>query len=201
MRIGIDFDNTIVCYDPLIYEIAVEKNLVPVTLGRTKQDVRDYLRDKGQEAEWTKLQGEIYGSRIQAATPFPGVVEFIELVRAYHDVLIVSHKTRFPYDGEKVDLHAAARTWLESQAFWNDLGRNAVHFELTLEEKLARIGQSECDVFIDDLPEVLNHPHFPEGVGKFLFDPQNAYGGDRAYTRVGNWSELAEKFIDGSFGT
>ena len=38
MRIGIDFDNTIVSYDELFYQIAQEKKLIPAELPVNKVD-------------------------------------------------------------------------------------------------------------------------------------------------------------------
>ena len=53
MVIGVDFDNTIVCYDDLFHRIAVEQGLVPARLEPRKNEVRDFLRNAGQEAAWT----------------------------------------------------------------------------------------------------------------------------------------------------
>jgi hypothetical protein len=65
-----------------------------------------------------------------------------------------------------------------------------VFFELTIEDKLARIQAEKCTVFLDDLPEILNHPKFPKNVRRLLFDPQDMHGGQRALERVRSWPEL-----------
>jgi len=44
MHIGIDFDNTIVCYDQIFHEAAVERDLIQPNLPASKQVVRDALR-------------------------------------------------------------------------------------------------------------------------------------------------------------
>ena len=54
MRIGIDFDNTIVSYDALFHKVAREAGLVPESVAATKVAVRDYLREIGREDDWTK---------------------------------------------------------------------------------------------------------------------------------------------------
>ena len=77
MRIGIDFDNTIVCYDEVFFEAALFQNLIPATLSRSKSAVRDYLRSIGKEDLWTHLQGEVYGNQMNLAHPFPGVADFL----------------------------------------------------------------------------------------------------------------------------
>src|SRR6185437_11131914 len=40
MRIGIDFDNTIACYDGVFHAAALERGLIPKDLARDKNSVR-----------------------------------------------------------------------------------------------------------------------------------------------------------------
>ena len=56
MLIGLDFDNTIVCYDRLFHRLAVERELIPPALTLSKQAVRDFL-DRVGGTVWTELQG------------------------------------------------------------------------------------------------------------------------------------------------
>ncbi len=110
MIIGVDFDNTIVCYDGLFHKLAVEQGLVPANLPPAKNAVRDYLRQTGQEDRWTELQGYAYGPGMKQAQLFPGVLEFFDRCRqAGVEVFIISHRTRYPFLGERHDLHQAAR--------------------------------------------------------------------------------------------
>ena len=67
MRIGIDFDNTIVCYDDVFHKAASLQGLIPEGLPSSKNSVRDYLRKIGKEENWTRLQGTVYGSRMDLA--------------------------------------------------------------------------------------------------------------------------------------
>ena len=78
MRIGIDFDNTIVSYDALFYKVAVNKGLVPSDLPKSKLAVRDYLRKINNEPVWTELQGYVYGARMGDAAAYPLVIEFFK---------------------------------------------------------------------------------------------------------------------------
>jgi hypothetical protein len=178
MRLGLDFDNTIVCYDELFHRLAAERTLVPPPPpGRawSKSRVRDHLRAAGQEEEWTRLQGQAYGPRIREAKPFPGVLDFISLCRRESiPVFVISHKTKRPYLGEPHDLHAAALEWLGHHGFFNagaGLALCDVFLEETKAGKLARIRQQKCSHFIDDLPEILGDGAFPEGVERILFAP------------------------------
>ena len=46
--------------------------------------------------------------------------------------------------------------------FKNLIEPDHVFFELTKEEKIARVANIGCDYFIDDLPEILLMPGFPK---------------------------------------
>ena len=194
MRVGIDFDNTIVCYDALFHRVCRERGLIPASVPVNKSEVRNYLRQVGREEDWTEMQGCVYGARMSEAEPFPQVMDFLrDALASGHGVSIISHKTRRPFRGEQHDLHAAARAWLESQGFFNPsilgLAREQVFFEETKGEKLARIGSEGCALFIDDLPELLNEPSFPGGVRKVLFDPNDLYPDAAEWRRIRSWSE------------
>jgi len=196
MRIGIDFDNTIVCYDAAFHRAARERGWIPADVTPTKDGVRNWLRAAGREDDWTELQGYIYGARMDLAAPFPGVCDFLRAAaEAGCAVDIVSHKTRHPYRGEKYDLHQAALGWLEAEGFFDDhtlrLNRSNVHLELTKDGKLARIGALSCDTFIDDLPELLGEPGFPADTSRVLFDPNDAAPDAPTYTRARSWGEIS----------
>lgn len=193
MRVGIDFDNTIVSYESLFYAIAVERGFVARSTPMSKSAVRDAMRATGNEDAWTALQGEVYGRRILDAPPFPGVRDAIAWCRrAGFDVYIVSHKTQYPYRGPRVDLHAAAWDWLRHHDIVGDDGVAAshVHFCLTKDAKLSRIGELECDVFIDDLPDLLAEPAFPAATQPVLFDPNSQPFAAPTVRRLTAWSQL-----------
>jgi len=199
MRIGVDFDNTIVCYDEVFHRVACEQGLIPESVPVNKGAVRDYLRKAGRESEWTEMQGYVYGVRMRDAQPFPGVLEFFRRTRAAGiPICIISHKTRHPYKGPQYDLHAAALGWLELNGFFDPkrigLARNDVYFELTLSAKLGRIAAAGCTHFIDDLPELLAEPEFPTKVSALLFDPAGAHKAEH-FRRVEAWSVLQSELI------
>jgi hypothetical protein len=173
MRIGIDFDNTIACYDGVFHAAALERGLIPPDIPRDKNSVRDFLNGSGRKDDFTELQGYVYGSRMDLVACYPGVCEFIAAARERHDVFIISHKTRYPILGPKHDMHAAARGFLLAQHIVCDNGvaPENVFFELTKEEKVARAAQLGVDVFIDDLPEILAMSGWPQPLRAILFDP------------------------------
>jgi hypothetical protein len=177
MRIGIDFDNTIVSYDRLFHTAALIKGLIPPSTPRNKLSVRNYLRQQKKEREWTLLQGEVYGPKITDADPCAGVIEFMKTARALkHEVYIISHRTKFPFLGPKYDLHLAAQNWLDQFIARHNIDlaqRSHAFFELTKEDKISRIAFLKCDVFIDDLPEILDMDGFLSGTRRILYDPEN----------------------------
>src|SRR6185312_5186284 len=116
MRIGIDFDNTIACYEGVFHAAALERGLIPKDLARDKNSVRDHLNGNGRKDDFTELQGYVYGTRMDLVSPFPGFAEFICIAQAAgHKLFIVSHKTRHPMLGPKHDMHAAARAFLSDR--------------------------------------------------------------------------------------
>jgi len=176
MRIGLDFDNTIVNYDNIFHTVALEQAVIPKDLPANKLAIRDYLRSIDQEEVWTEMQGTVYGARMNEAEAYPGVLEFIKQAKvAGHTLAIVSHKTKTTFRGPQYDLHAAARGWIERYLVEEGVSlipENQIYFELTRDEKLARIADFGCEVFIDDLPEVLLAATFPTTTQRILFDPQ-----------------------------
>ena len=118
MRIGIDFDNTIVCYDELFHRFASENGVVPGSLEASKTAVRDHLRATDREQDWIELQGYIYGKQIFQAPSFEGVNQFVSVAEQFgHSICIISHKTNYSNCSDKYDLHQAARTWLSDNGF------------------------------------------------------------------------------------
>jgi len=195
MRIGIDFDNTIVCYDGLFHQAALDEGLIPPDLPLNKIAVRDHLRAIGREDDWTALQGQVYGARMAEAEAFPGVKEVLEwAAQAGATLFIISHKTRHPFRGPSYDLHRAARAWI-GKALCEDgvplISPDRVFFELTKEEKLARIAACACDFFIDDLPEILLAPGFPAAIEGILFDPEGHHP-DLSLPVVSSWCALRD---------
>ena len=76
--LGLDFDNTLVEYDNLFHRIAMERKLIGKNIPANKKLIREYLRSKGKEEEFTLLQGEIYGNRILEAEPSPGMLNTLK---------------------------------------------------------------------------------------------------------------------------
>ena len=165
VRIGVDLDNTIACYDRLLHTLAVARGLADDGVPATKLAVRDHLRRCGRDDAWTALQGEAYGVRMGDAVAFPGCSEALAALREQGaELFLVSHRTRAPYAGPPADLHQEARNWLERHGLWGDglpFGSRHVFLETTRAEKCHRMESLRCVVCIDGLPEGLVGPDFP----------------------------------------
>jgi hypothetical protein len=217
MRIGIDFDNTLIGYDDVFLAAAQERNLVGSGFTGNKQAVRDAIRLLPDgELAWQQLQGHVYGKGIDRAVMFEGVDAFLRRCRAAgHAVFIVSHKTEYGhYDPDRVNLRAAAADWMEARGFFAPdtyaIPRENVFFETTRTHKLRRISALECIYFIDDLEEVLNDPDFPAGVNRVLFagagaspsletSPETSLEARLAANLAicSSWQRIAEVVLDG----
>jgi len=174
MRIGTDFDNTLISYDAVFHTAARSVGLIGESVAPRKQAVRDAMRlAPGGELTWQKLQGQVYGAGIRDAVLIDGVDQFLRRCRAEAcEVAIVSHKTEFGHhDPARVNLRDAAMGWMTARGFFAEdgYGISQVYFEGTRAGKLARIGALACDWFIDDLAEVFSDPAFPPGVRRILF--------------------------------
>jgi hypothetical protein len=182
-----------VCYDGVFYRAALDLGLIPADLAPSKNGVRDYLNNSGQAEAFTKLQGHVYGSRMDLASCYPGAKRFVfAAAAAGHELFVVSHKTRHPILGPKHDLHAAARGFLVAE---NLVGPGAfrpenVFFAQTKEQKVARVADLDCQVFIDDLPEILSTPGFPAGLRAVLFDPEARFSDLPGFERHESWGAI-----------
>ena len=196
LRIGIDFDNTLVAYDRVFLAEARQRKLLGAAFRGTKQAVRDAIRLLPDgELAWQRLQGYVYGRGIGDAVMFAGVDRFLRgCRRAGHAVFIVSHKTEYAnHDPARVNLRGAALGWMEARGFFDPrkyaIPRDNVFFESTRADKLARIAALDCTHFVDDLIEVLGDPAFPPGVARVLFDAAAAPTADM--TVCASWRDIA----------
>jgi hypothetical protein len=196
MIIGVDFDNTIINYDGVFYQVACEWKLIPesLSISKTKDAVRNYLREVGKEEFWTEMQGYVYGKRLNDAAIYEGVLSFFSYCHQMGiNIYIVSHKTQYPYKGPKYDLHAAAREWISNQGFYNDtigFADEQLFFEPSKESKVEKITNLACTHFIDDLPEFLLLDGFDTRIDKILFDSTHSHELNVQLSSINHWHEF-----------
>lgn len=177
MRIGIDFDNTLACYDQAFTRLAQEWGIVGSGNVGGKQGIRQLIRQKNNgEFLWQRLQGQVYGPRMQDAEQFMGEDQFLRRCVATPGVqiFIVSHKTEFGhFDETKTNLRDAASQWMRNKGFFDQakyaISEKHLFFEHTQQAKVERIASLQCDIFIDDLMEFFCTPSFPANTKKILF--------------------------------
>tara|TARA_B100000700_G_scaffold123188_1_gene137881 strand:- start:257 stop:877 length:621 start_codon:yes stop_codon:yes gene_type:complete len=197
-KLGIDFDNTLVNYDRLFYEVALDLNLINASVLPNKKAVRDFLIKQDLENSFTKLQAEIYGKHIMRSIPDNSLISSLKRVKSADiDICIVSHKTMFPYLGPKYNLHEAALNWLKKNKFFSkdglDMSLNDVFFEPTKESKIERIVSEKCFFFIDDLPEIISL--IPDSVGKVLFSDFTVKNKHKNFIQSVSWPDIADFLI------
>lgn len=196
--IGIDFDNTIIRYDEVAYEVARDLCALPARIPHEKTAVRDFIRaSPGGDELWQRVQGQMYGVRILGARMAEGFPGFIRACRAQNlHPVIVSHKTQFGhFDESRTDLRAASLRWMEAHAFFTaaglGFGADDVYFESTRADKLKRIAELRCAVFIDDLLEVFIEPEFPAGCVKILYSPTAPEDSPQDVKVLESWERIA----------
>ena len=172
MNIGLDLDNTIIDYDSLFYNIALENRFIPSQLIKSKLSVKNYLHNKRQYDCFTFVQGQVYGEQLERAKLYKGVKTFIKHMIKKNKFFIISHKTKYPIIGKKINLHEKALNFLiQNQIVHKDLiKKNNLFFEPTLENKIKRILNLNIDVFIDDLPDVVFNEKLKGKVKTILID-------------------------------
>jgi hypothetical protein len=199
--IGIDLDNTLVCYDDLFHRAACEARLIEPSVPGCKEKIRDTIRLRPEgERDWTRLQAMVYGPRMSGATLFAEADVFLRrCARQGIPVKIVSHKTPFALlDDQPIDLRQPAREWLRTKGFFANfaLSPGDVFFESTRAEKIERIRTLRCTHFIDDLAEVFAENAFPRETQPLLFAPHGPTFVSPGVRAFRSWGELDRYFFD-----
>ena len=192
MKIGIDFDNTIACYDNSFYEVALKEKWINSSTKPNKQSVKQSMHSNKMFDEFTILQGLVYGKEILRAKVFEGFYGLIQENYKKHELFIISHKTKYPIIGDKTNLHQAALDFIKFNRlhyFVNSLHKR-VFLELKKEEKIKRTKLLDLDLFIDDLPEILGMDGFLNKTKKILFDPNKKEESFPHIKKFSSWGDI-----------
>src|ERR1700722_8407930 len=122
LRIGIDFDNTIITYDDVFRASAAAGGVIAPGFSGNKQAVRDAIRLLPDgELAWQRLQGQVYGKGITDAKMVSGFAAFLRRANAEDcAVVVVSHKTEYGhFDPDRVNLRTAALDWMAEQGLFD----------------------------------------------------------------------------------
>ena len=194
--IGVDFDNTVVSYDEVMYNVAIQWGLIPTDTKRSKRDIRASIRFLPDgELAWQRLQSVVYGSRMDEAKLIDGVKMFFRQCQERRVmVYIISHKTELPHFEPGINLRSIALNWMRENSFFEAKGlglmQEAVYFEATRSEKIKRIKELGCTHFIDDLEETFLENSFPADVDKILYAPHIQCSRVGTIKVVHSWKEV-----------
>jgi len=199
MIIGLDFDNTLACYNDIFSSEAKLKGLISEKWEGSKYDLKQIINSQqGGQTVWQKLQGQVYGPSMKYATLFPGVARFLLRCKLEgHKIFIVSHKTKYGhFDKTKTLLRDESLKWMESQGFFKNnvygINKKNIFFANTQSEKVAIINSLNLDIFIDDLDEIFLNHDFPE-IKKILFNQSSSNQSNAEL--YNNWADIEKASI------
>ena len=200
MNIGIEFDKTLIHYDPLLHQLACARELIPESTPVTIQAVKAALLKQDLEADWLELQSEVLGEDILLVKPYAGAVDFFRMAHEQSITLtIISEKPRHPPKNSDCDLHVAVHKWLDHYGFTSpediNLSPEMVFLELSDTDKLQRIAALGCDFFIDNDFSFLDMPGFPMSVRRILFDPIGETEASPDFKTVSSWLQLQKMLL------
>ena len=104
------------------------------------------------------MQGEVYGKYMHKANFFPGFIKALNKLSKNYKFCIVSHRTKYPYKGKKINLHNAAKKWIKNKNLCDlvSIDKKNIFFLESKKEKIDKIKELKCDIFIDDLEKYFN---------------------------------------------
>ena len=153
---------------------------------------------QGKEYKYTEMQAIAYGLEMHSAKPAQGAMRMLKLLRDKgHRIILISHKTKYPIAGGCINLREKATQWLKKEGFWNEEKNSIIEdiiFTNTKEDKIRKINESGCELFVDDLTAVLDN--IDESIQRILYS-NSEHDNERRGTliRIRHWNEL-EGIID-----
>ena len=170
MIFGFDFDNTIINYDEIFYKVALKDQLIVKGLKKNKETIKKTIIKNKKISEWKRIQSIVYSQEISSAKPNKKLISIFRFLQKKKiKFYVVSHKTKFPYSGKKINLHKVSRNWLNRNIFnkRNNLRKCKYYFEPTIKKKILRIKKLKITHFVDDLKIIINL--LPSNIKKILF--------------------------------
>lgn len=188
--IGIDFDNTIINYDKIFYYLALKKKLINKNILIEKEAIKNDLIKNNLYNEWVSLQGEVYSKYVLKGKINNFFIPVIKKLLKKYELHIISHKTKYPVIGEKINLRFKALEWIEKNIIQKvNFKKNNIHFASTQVSKIQIIKAKKCNIFIDDLEDVLINTKFPKNCKKILFNDQIKQDKNEIYL-ASNWNKI-----------
>jgi len=170
MLFGFDFDNTLINYNHIFFSQAKKRKLINKNIRKNKNNIKKEIMRKGNVVEWKKLQSVVYSQKINQAKVNKEMIRILQLLEKEKiKFCIISHKTKFPYYGKKINLHKVSNNWLNKNIFnkKNKIKKCPCYFETSLDKKIKRIKSMQVTHFVDDLQKVLDK--IPDSIFKILY--------------------------------
>ena len=188
--IGIDFDNTIINY-VYVFKKILKQNKIPFGKSLNKEIFRKKIIKKYNENFYTKIQSEIYGENILYAQKFRNLKRNLNYLKGKYHLVLISHKTKYPISGKKVNLRKQALLWLNNNHLYGSkkiFNKKNVFFEQTIDKKIKKIKKLKCNYFIDDLNVILDR--LPSNINKIKFGSKS-----KKYKFFLNWKNISKIII------
>ena len=83
--------------------------------------------------------------------------------------------------------------WIKKNLISNSnikITQKDIFFEDTIENKVIKIKEEKCDIYIDDLPEILNL--LPSKINKILFSPNKITNHNPKISIMNSWKEFPD---------
>ena len=158
MKIGIDIDNTIINYDDSFFREAKKIVGLENMTGGSKSEIKLAVENAVGESGWTEMQGNVYAKAPLGLKIFKGFDQFLtNAVRLGSHIFYISHKTKFPILGPRIELRAPIYDFMKKKHLLHPHIKGAtIQFHDSQDEKIQAVKSLNLDFFIDDLVEIVD---------------------------------------------
>ena len=188
-KIGLDLDNTVIDYSEAYkYVSDLMKLNIPI---KTRSEIKNFFNDSVEgDLGWQKFQSILYTDAINYAQVSNGLYNFLEYCYLNEiNLYIISHKTKktsIRYND--LDLRKLALKWLkDNNIVPKYIKLKNVIFKDSQKEKIQAINDLKINVFVDDLPEIINSNELNKETIGILFS------NERNNNSLSSFNELIEK--------
>jgi hypothetical protein len=190
--IGIDLDNTVINYEKSIRELRKDYYPRINLINNSKEQLKTNIIKTFGNQEWTNCQGLLYGKYIEFAELYDNCEKVISLLQKDGwEVQIISHKTETSINKPMIPLRLFAENWLIENLSTAFQGKSklqsSIHFCDSIEEKIAKVLELKCMVFVDDLYGVLDL--LPKNLKRYWIF-QNETAENKSIIPVASWENL-----------
>ena len=155
-----------------------------------KGEIKNYLINNNLYNEWVSLQGEVYSKYVSMGKINNFFIPVLKKLLNKYELHIISHKTKYPVIGQKINLRFKALEWIEKNIIQKvNFNKDNIHFASTQNAKIQLIKSKKCNIFIDDLEDILINEKFPKNCKKILFNDQIKQKKKEIYL-ASNWKKI-----------